>query len=200
MPEDSAQIIRISAQIAHEAYKVSVTARQLSFIAKSTTAVVLRTGHAESGLKVLSEFFSELATHAIENAAKVDDLIVGITGNVVAQWRIESFIAAAARAHSIRPDLDLKGSDAQVKAHEKLMALKHEFYQRWHELVSCLDEIEQEIKAGAVIAVNFRLEAMSVGMSLNQLDHLSNEIDTLSDTIKTHVQQSLKLLREFRLS
>jgi hypothetical protein len=66
-------------------------------------------------------------------------------------------------------------------------------------LINYLDDIDQQIKASGVIAVNFRLEALGTGQQTQLLNHMAKDIDLLSGQIKEHVQRSLKLLRDLRI-
>lgn len=197
MSAESSQIMLACAKVAGEVHQVGVIARKLSFVAKNATALVLRAGRADSGLKVVSEFFSELAIHAIRSAKRVDELIIVISELSVVQWRSAEFITAVDRSIEMR---EAVGDVPQVRQATRASAdqsqmLAKEFKQRWNQLIGCLDDIDQEIKAGAVIAVNFRLEALSNDEQLAQLNDMANEIDEMSSRIKRHVQKSLKQLK-----
>jgi hypothetical protein len=198
----SAEVTLASARVAGEVYQVGLIARKLSLAAKNAMAMVMRAGSTASGLRVVSDFFSELANTAIDSSQEIHQSAVLISNNSVAQWRLNSFNSAMEKAAELNPDsLSLKAmvEKSNEVSEEKHRELQAEFRNEWTQLINYLDGIDQQIKASGVIAVNFRLEALETGQQTQLLNHMAKDIDLLSESIKEHVQRSLKLLRDLRI-
>jgi uncharacterized protein YbjQ (UPF0145 family) len=164
-------------------------------------AMVMRAGTTASGLRVVSDFFSELANDAISIANQIHNSAVSISHNSVSQWRLNSFESALEQARALNSDSASLNHLVKLKdrsCDEQRRHLKKEFRADWSSLIQCLEDLDQQIKASAVIAVNFRLEALTTGQQRDLLNHMATEIDSLSVQIKTHVQNSLKILRDIR--
>jgi len=199
---ESAKVTLASATVAGEVYQVGLIARKLSLAAKNAMAMVMRAGSTASGLRVVSDFFSELANNAINSAGEIHQSAVLISHNSVAQWRMNSFEDAMLKAQQLNPDSKALEEMVQTTLDEsdrRRMVLQTEFRKEWTQLINYLDGIDQQIKASAVIAVNFRLEALETGQQTQLLNYMAKDIDLLSGKIKEHVQRSLKLLRDLRI-
>lgn len=68
-----------SSQVAGELYRASGIARQLSLAAKNSQAVVHRAGSKVAGLKVISEYFADLATKTIRLAEEINSISLDIS-------------------------------------------------------------------------------------------------------------------------
>jgi hypothetical protein len=198
----SAEVTLAAAMVAGEVYQVGLIARKLSLAAKNAMAMVMRAGSTASGLRVVSDFFSELANNAINSAHSIHQSAVFISHNSVAQWRLSAFDEAMVRANQLNPSsqslaalLETSSAESEIRRSQ----LKSAFRKEWTELINYLDDIDQQIKASGVIAVNFRLEALGTGQQTQLLNHMAKDIDLLSGQIKEHVQRSLKLLRDLRI-
>jgi hypothetical protein len=198
----SAEVTLASAMVAGEVYQVGLIARKLSLAAKNAMAMVMRAGSTASGLRVVSDFFSELANNAISSAHSIHQSAVFISHNSVAQWRLSSFDVAMAKTIQLNPDSPALASMVERSIQDSDLRRQHlqsAFRKEWTELINYLDDIDQQIKASGVIAVNFRLEALGTGQQTQLLNHMAKDIDLLSGQIKEHVQRSLKLLRDLRI-
>jgi hypothetical protein len=199
---ESAEVTLASARVAGEVYQVGIIARKLSLAAKNAMAMVMRAGSTASGLRVVSDFFSELANDAITSAAEIHQAAVIISHNSVSQWRMNSFTNSMSHALELNPESDalqVLNEKAQQRVEDKRALLQSDFRKEWSHLINYLDDIDQQIKASGVIAVNFRLEALETGQQTQLLNHMAKDIDNLSSQIKEHVQRSLKLLRDLRV-
>lgn len=198
---EAAIVTLASARVAGEVYQVERIAKSLSLAAKNAMAMVMRAGSTASGLRVVSDFFSELAKNAITVANDIHSYAVGISQNSVAQWRISSFDSAMARAVSLNQSSQPLNNAYELCKKEngqRQRVLQQSFNKEWSHLIRSLEDLDQQIKASAVIAVNFRLEALSTGQQRELLNHMATEIDALSKQIKGHVNTSLKILRDTR--
>lgn len=198
----SAEVTLASAMVAGEVYQVGLIARKLSLAAKNAMAMVMRAGSTASGLRVVSDFFSELANNAINSAQSIHQSAVFISHNSVAQWRLSAFDDAMRRSVALNPaahNVNALLKKSQQRSQVRKQELQTNFRKEWTQLINYLDDIDQQIKASGVIAVNFRLEALETGQQTQLLNHMAKDIDLLSGQIKQHVQLSLKLLRDLRI-
>ncbi|WP_196157632.1 hypothetical protein [Reinekea sp. G2M2-21] len=199
---ESAEVTVASARVAGEVYQVGIIARKLSLAAKNAMAMVMRAGSTASGLRVVSDFFSELANTSITSAHQIHHSAVLISHNSVAQWRMNSFddaMDAACRLNHQSKGLSTLRETMLARGEKRRNELQTSFRKEWTQLINFLEEIDQQIKASSVIAVNFRLEALETGQQTQLLNHMAKDIDLLSGQIKAHVQRSLKLLRDLRI-
>lgn len=198
---EAALVTLASARVAGEVYQVERIAKSLSLAAKNAMAMVMRAGSTASGLRVVSDFFSELAKNAITVANDIHAFAVGISHNSVSQWRLSAFDAAMARAVEMNQTssaLHQAFATSQKNSEHRQRVLQQQFKKDWSHLIRALEDLDQQIKASAVIAVNFRLEALSTGQQRELLNHMATEIDSLSKQIKSHVNRSLRILRDTR--
>lgn len=199
---ESAEVTLAAARVAGEVYQVGIIARKLSLAAKNAMAMVMRAGSTASGLRVVSDFFSELASNAIVSAQQIHQSAVLISHNSVAQWRMNAFDSAMEFACELNSESaalrDLRLRSRRGSEQHRL-ELHSNFRKEWTQLINFLEDIDQQIKASSVIAVNFRLEALETGQQTQLLNHMAKDIDLLSGQIKAHVQRSLKLLRDLRI-
>ena len=199
---ESAEVTLAAASVAGEVYQVGIIARKLSLAAKNAMAMVMRAGSTASGLRVVSDFFSELASNAIISAHEIHQSAVLISHNSVAQWRMNAFDIAMDQACLLNEnssDLQALRLRARQSSEQRRLELYSSFRKEWTQLINFLEDIDQQIKASSVIAVNFRLEALETGQQTQLLNHMAKDIDLLSGQIKAHVQRSLKLLRDLRI-
>ncbi len=85
MKYESAEVTLASAKVAGEVYQVGLIAQKLSLAAKNAMAMVTRSGSTGSGLRVVSDFFTELANNAIASAQLINKTAVLIAHNSVEQ-------------------------------------------------------------------------------------------------------------------
>ena len=81
-----------SSQVAGELYRASMIARQLSLAAKNSQAIVHRAGSRVAGLKVISEYFADLALKTIKLAEAINTISLDISHMAVERWRQNTLV------------------------------------------------------------------------------------------------------------
>ena len=190
-----------SATIAGELFKAREVANRLSLVSKNSKAMVLRAGSHAAGLRVLSDFFADLAITTIRLSGEINLNSVNVANSCVALWRHDTFcqklkdiIKIEDKDSLIVPIVkkELEHSEILIK---KLMS---ELSAHIRVLQDYLDDIEQQMQASNVVAVNFRLEAIQTGDFQPLLNNMAQSIDALTNKIKEHVKNSQKELSALR--
>lgn len=190
-----------AANVAGELYRAGIVARSLSLAAKNSRAMVLRAGSQAAGLQVISGFFAELAATTISLSKEINVFAVKISNNSVSQWRNHNLVQQLAVCSQRNADNE---EIAQVtkyhteQAGHTLSSLVEAFHKDLRKLENFLEEIESQMRASSVIAVNFRLEATQTGEFQPMLNHMAANIDQLSNQIKQHVETSQRHMRDLK--
>ncbi|MBL4583856.1 MAG: hypothetical protein JKX83_04490 [Pseudomonadales bacterium] len=187
-----------SASISAELDKACGKAKKLSLAAKNARAMVLRVGDRAMGLKVVTDYFSELADNTISLANNINLVANNISGVTVARWRTETLILQLKKARK----LDVKGTAFESlvlrQISEKIARDLHEKEELSEKLIRHLEieleEIQRQMRAADVVCVTFLLEATKTGEFQEILKSMANNIKQLSDDIKAHVNRSQSLL------
>ena len=174
-----------SSQVAGELYRASMIARQLSLAAKNSQAIVHRAGSRVAGLKVISEYFADLALKTIKLAEAINTISLDISHMAVERWRQNTLVD-----HLL--DSQEKTDNEKVGAiifatKQKQADINQRFNIEIRSLESQLEEIKQYMQASRVVAVSFRLEATQTNEYQGILEDMANNIDVYSEKIKQHV-------------
>lgn len=191
-----------AANVSGELFRAGEIARRLALAAKNSQAMVLRAGSRAAGLQVISGYFAELANSTIELSREVNLYAITISNNSVAQWRTHSLLQRLnkTKQSDACTDRTCIVIEKQLdKSLHKLAELQTEFRQKLQHLESNLEEIESQMRASNVIAVNFRLEATQTGEYQPMLNHMADNIDGLSNQIKKHVDRSQEHMEELKI-
>ena len=174
-----------SSQVAGELYRASRIARQLSLAAKNSQAVVHRAGSKVAGLKVISEYFADLALKTIKLAEEINQISLDISHMAVERWRqntlVDHLLDSQEKNHNDKIDVIIH--DTQ----QRQLEINHRFNIEIRSLESQLEEIQQYMQASRVVAVSFRLEATQTDEYQGILQDMAKNIDTFSEKIKQHV-------------
>jgi hypothetical protein len=174
-----------SSQVAGELYRASRIARQLSLAAKNSQAVVHRAGSKVAGLKVISEYFADLALKTIKLAEKINQISLDISHMAVERWRqntlVDHLLDSQEKNHNDKIDVIIH--DTQ----QRQLEINHRFNVEIRSLESQLEEIQQYMQASRVVAVSFRLEATQTDEYQGILKDMAKNIDIFSEKIKQHV-------------
>jgi hypothetical protein len=174
-----------SSQVAGELYRASGIARQLSLAAKNSQAVVHRAGSKVAGLKVISEYFADLATKTIRLAEEINSISLDISHMAVERWRQNTLVGHLFDSQEkTRND---KVEDIIAETKNRQMDINNQFNVEIRRLESQLGEILQYMQASRVVAVSFRLEATQTDEYQGILEDMANNIDVFSEKIKQHV-------------
>ncbi|MCP5326670.1 MAG: hypothetical protein H7A09_10165 [Oceanospirillaceae bacterium] len=188
-----------AATISGHLFRASVIARQMALAAKNSRAMVLRAGSKAAGLKVISDFFDELADKTIGLSKAINQCAIGISQNSVRQWRVQTFIdrmnTTTKRVEHHKQKALRNTLDSAVNT---MGDLQSDLLHQLRTLRDQLDSIHHFMQASNVVAVTFRLEATQTGEFQPLLLHMAENIDGLSNRIKFHINTSQSQLAQFR--
>ena len=204
MFEDSSHIAAqtaAAATISGHLYRASMIAKRMALAAKNSRAMVLRAGSKAAGLKVISDYFDELADKTINLSHIINHSAISISQNSVRQWRTQSFLHNLSKSKK-RVDESKSGQfkPALEIGEHHLMELANKLQKELTSLNDQLLDIRQYMQSSNVVAVTFRLEATQTGEFQPLLESMANSIDGLSNEIKTHITFSQNQLAQFKVS
>jgi len=201
--EDSSQIASqtaAAATISGHLYRASVIARRMALAAKNSRAMVLRAGARAAGLKVISDYFGELADKTINLSTIINQCAINISQNSVRQGRTQTFLARMERCHEqLNGQKVTQIEEAMSEGESHLNKLTHNLNHQLSSLNDQLLDIRQFMQSSSVVAVTFRLEATQTGEFQPLLEHMANTIDGLSNDIKHHITFSQNQLAQFKV-
>ncbi len=174
-----------SSQVAGELYRASGIARQLSLAAKNSQAVVHRAGSKVAGLKVISEYFADLALKTIKLAEEINTISLAISHMAVERWRQTTLVDHLKECQKKTENNNV--ADIIHATRNRQMEINNQFNVEIRRLESQLSEIQQYMQASRVVAVSFRLEAIQTNEYQGMLEDMAKNIDAFSEKIKQHV-------------
>jgi len=185
-----------AAAVAAELDRASQVAKQLSLTAKNARVVVMRAGNRAASLKVISDFFDDLASKTIALAKNINVVAIDISRMAVSGWRGSMLISQLHRSINLARqwgvNVALTGYTAELEfKHNELVS---GFQKKLNRLASELAEIQRLMRAANVISVTSRLEATQTGEFESILVEMANTIQSQSDQIKLHVARSQQIL------
>ncbi len=186
-----------AATVATELHRASLIARKLSLTAKNARVVVLRAGSQAASLKVISDFFDDLASKTIGMASTINITALDISRLAVMSWRSDQFY------RRLSTTLSLNANAAHDPILHNLLhgerrdrVLQDRYRKGLQQLSSELDDIQQFMRAANVISVTSRLEATQTGSFQATLVSMANTIQKQSDAIKSHVVRSQRMIQD----
>lgn len=174
-----------SSQVAGELYRASRIARQLSLAAKNSQAIVHRAGSRVAGLKVISEYFADLALKTIKLAEEINTISLSISHMAVERSRQITLIEHLFDSQTKNENNSVALVIDKTKTRQTVINDKFNFELR--RLENQLGEIQQHMQASRVVAVSFRLEATQTDEYQGILEDMASNIDVYSEKIKQHV-------------
>ncbi|KMT66359.1 hypothetical protein [Catenovulum maritimum] len=186
----------VSAQISAHLYSATKIAEKLSLTAKNARAITARAGQVAVGFAAITGFIQELAISTISLAQSINMIAIKISMVATqleraqqAQLRFENVISRSSDAQyidSIRP---------MLKQNQGLIIeLNQRFNKLISELSSLLDETAKQIRSASVISSMSKIEASQSGQYQNQLEVISENIDTSAQQIKSELNKASQLL------
>ncbi len=188
----------LSAAIAGELFWASKVAQQLSLVSKNSRALVLRAGDRAAGLKVISDYFGEVAARTIQLSGEINRASVSISSNSVKQWKLNNLLRHLDRAGGLLEG-NIRGASlrrASDMAGDNIHQLRDAFSRDLAKLERELDEIASHLRASSVVSTTFRLEATHTGMFQRLLVDMASNIEALSRDIAERVKRSQRMLRQ----
>ncbi len=174
-----------SSQVAGELYRASMIARQLSLAAKNSQAIVHRAGSRVAGLKVISEYFADLALKTIKLAEAINTISLDISHLAVERWRQNTLVDHLFESQEKTANDEVLLIITETRQRQE--GINNRFNIEIRSLESQLEEIQQYMQASRVVAVSFRLEATQTDEYQGILEDMANNIDVFSEKIKQHV-------------
>lgn len=190
-----------AATISGHLFRASLIAKRMALAAKNSRAMVLRAGAQAAGLKVISDYFDELAGKTITLSGTINQCAIIISQNSVRQWRTNSFLSHVNRSKN-RMDTSntTQLNQALNQGKLNLNALNNDMQVQLSTLNEQLLDIRKYMQSSSVVAVTFRLEATQTGEFQPLLEHMASTIDGLSNDIKYHITFSQNQLTQFKIS
>lgn len=193
----AAQLALVSAQIAGDLYEAGVVARQLLLLAQNSRVLAARVQSEAPGLMVLASFFAEVASQTIKLAQQVNGVANDIARTSVEQWRLLRFEEATRLA--IRK-AELAATPASIAS--KLAGSTHhsnELARRYRDtmrrLRGSLEDLNQQMQASQVLAVNFHLESTKAQSMEATLVSMVRQLEEKSEHIAEAAETSLRRIR-----
>lgn len=189
-----------AATISGHLYRASMIAKRMALAAKNSRAMVLRAGSKAAGLKVISDYFDELADKTINLSYIINQSAISISQNSVRQWRTLTFLKKLSSSLERLESLKAKQlGSAMQDGEDNLDQLSATLHSQLGSLNDQLLDIRQYMQSSNVVAVTFRLEATQTGEFQPLLEHMANSIDGLSNEIKNHITFSQNQLAQFKV-
>ncbi|MGR6871580.1 hypothetical protein ACU6U9_04575 [Pseudomonas sp. HK3] len=189
-----------AATISGHLYRASIIAKRMALAAKNSRAMVLRAGAQAAGLKVISDYFDELAGKTINLSSTINQCAITISQNSVRQWRTNSFLSYVNHTKSkMDQDRTSQLNKAVEESESSLDRLSKDMQLQLSQLSGQLIDIRQYMQSSSVVAVTFRLEATQTGEFQPLLEHMAHTIDGLSNDIKHHITSSQNQLTQFKI-
>ena len=189
-----------SASISAELGKACGKAKKLSLAAKNARAMVLRVGDRATGLKVVTDYFSELADNTIFLADNINLVANKLSKVTISRWRTETLIEQLQKAKNLNLDNSSFESDSLTSIFDEIGSQLHDKAELTAKLIRQLalelEEIQRQMRAADVVCVTFLLEATKTGEFQGILKSMANDIKQLADDIKAHVTCSQALLED----
>jgi len=182
--------------VAARLHDAEMVARQLSLTALNASFIVFRAGTRAAGLKVIADFFAEMASVTIRQSAVVNEIALQVSRISVSQWRLTEF---SRRLEMVRDQYAQSGEArctdrSHREAQERMRRLNSDCAEKMQSLDTELEEIWREMRAADVIVVSSRIEASKTGEYQASIVSMADSIKHLSDEIKAIVSESRELL------
>lgn len=194
-----------AATISGHLFRAGITAKHMALAAKNSRAMVLRAGAKAAGLKVISDYFDELASKTIDLSTVINQYAISISQNSVKQWRAITFINRVKKGQSYlkaqaeQPHASQQLDQSIQQANNQQQQLAKHLRDQLKTLKDQLENIQHYMQASNVVAVTFRLEATQTGEFQPLLEHMAQTIDELTNDIKSHIRASQNQLSVFNL-
>lgn len=195
--EQTAAVATISGHL----FRASLIAKRMALAAKNSRAMVLRAGEKAAGLKVISDYFGELANKTITLSDVINQYAIAISQNSVRQWRTNAFLHRLIQTQTKMEATNINQlSFAFSEGQAQLDHLTQKMHKQLLSLNEQLMDIRQYMQSSSVVAVTFRLEATKTGEFQPMLEHMANTIEQLTNEIKERITFSQNQLAKFKVA
>ncbi len=190
------QIFVVAAQVAAELHFVMKQARSLSLTAKNARVIAVRAGHQASGFNAITDFIETLSTTTISQAQAINQIAIRVSKLAVDYQRRKGVITRLQRVQKVASDAEFIASTQApfTAVNATYQALRERFYKDLQQLQEVIVEAQLHMRSAKVIATSSKVEANQAGEFEAALMVIAENIETISETIKDHLQRAKTLL------
>lgn len=190
------QTFVVLAKISRELYLATINAKEVSLIAKNARALTVRAGDKVLGFKAITNFIEELATTTIQLASTINKQALEVATLACNLQRklygLEQFDRVMADEKAVyreschAPQMALRADVLHNQRDQKL---------KLNVLISNLYDIQQEIRAAGIIALNAKVESAQSPEYQASLDVIADNILLSTNQIKDRIDRSQSLIK-----
>lgn len=164
---------------------VQQTAIELSLAAKNAKAIAYRAGTRAVGFKPLTDYIDEMGRDTSRLVAQIDATALAIARRAVDEVRLVDANERLRRARAAMPPEETAVAALLVAVEEELAANRQDITRGLRRLYQLLGEINQRMRAAAVISTRARVEATQAGEYERGLQLVADTVERSATTIRT---------------
>ncbi|MBX9608496.1 MAG: hypothetical protein K2Y51_19920 [Gammaproteobacteria bacterium] len=164
---------------------VQQTAIELSLAAKNAKAIAYRAGTRAVGFKPLTDYIDEMGRDTSRLVAQIDATALAIARRAVDEVRLVDANERLHRARAAMPPEETAVAALLVAVEEELAANRQDITRGLRRLYQLLGDINQRMRAAAVISTRARVEATQAGEYERGLQLVADTVERSATTIRT---------------
>lgn len=164
---------------------VQQTAIELSLAAKNAKAIAYRAGTRAVGFKPLTDYIDEMGRDTSRLVAQIDATALAIARRAVDEVRLVDANERLRRARVAMPPEETSVAALLVAVEEELAANRQDITRGLRRLYQLLGDINQRMRAAAVISTRARVEATQAGEYERGLQLVADTVERSATTIRT---------------
>lgn len=164
---------------------VQQTAIELSLAAKNAKAIAYRAGTRAVGFKPLTDYIDEMGRDTSRLVAQIDATALAIARRAVDEVRLVDANERLRRARAAMPPEETAVAALLVAVEEELAANRQDITRGLRRLYQLLGDINQRMRAAAVISTRARVEATQAGEYERGLQLVADTVERSATTIRT---------------
>ena len=190
------KIFVVAAQVAAELQFAMKQARSLSLTAKNARVIAVRAGHKASGFNAITDFIETLSTTTISQAQSINNIAIKVSKLAVDYQRRDTLISSMQRVQNNANKA--KYIESTLAPFNAIKAtydeLQNDFYVHLQQLHEVIIEAQLHMRSAKVIATSSKVEANQAGEFEAALMVIAENIESISETIKSHLKRAKSLL------
>ncbi|MGE0860038.1 MAG: hypothetical protein AB7I01_02300 [Gammaproteobacteria bacterium] len=164
---------------------VQQTAIELSLAAKNAKAIAYRAGTRALGFKPLTDYIDEMGRDTSRLVAEIDATALCIARRAVDEVRLVDAGERLRRARASMPPDETAVAALLDDLEQALVANRQDITRGLHRLYQLLGDINQRMRAAAVISTRARVEATQAGEYERGLQLVADTVERSAITIRT---------------
>lgn len=164
---------------------VQQTAIELSLAAKNAKAIAYRAGTRAVGFKPLTDYIDEMGRDTSRLVAQIDATALAIARRAVDEVRLVDANERLRRARAAMPPEETAVAALLVAVEQELAANRQDITRGLRRLYQLLGDINQRMRAAAVISTRARVEATQAGEYERGLQLVADTVERSATTIRT---------------